>query len=91
MSLTIDDVRRIADEAARETSRSMRVAGVTLGGAANSEYAEIMVIVEGCGASKCVIELRTLSSILDPALRSQLARAMRAHLAEHDPAHDARQ
>ena len=87
MSLTIDDVRRIADEAARETSRSMRVAGVTLGGAANSDYAEIMVIVEGCGTSKCVIELRTISSILDPALRSQLARAMRAHLVEHEPAH----
>ena len=85
MSLNIDDVRRIAEEAARETSRSMRVAGVTLGAAANGEQAEIMVIVEGCGTSKCIIELRTLSSILDPALRSQLVRALRAHLADHDP------
>ena len=85
MSLNIDDVRRIAEEAARETSRSMRVAGVTLG--ANNEYAEIMVIVEGCGTSKCIIELRTLSSVLDPALRGQLVRAMRAHLADHDPVH----
>ena len=85
MSLTIDDVRRIADEAAQETSRSMRVAGVTLGGGANSEHAEIMIIVEGCGDSKCIIELRTLRSVLDPALRAQLVRVMRTHLAEHEP------
>ena len=85
MSLTIDDVRRIADEAAQETSRSMRVAGVTLGGAPHSEHAEIMIIVEGCGPSKCIIELRTLRSVLDPALRSQLVRAMRTHLEEHEP------
>ena len=83
MSLTIDDVRRIAEEAARETSRSMRVAGVTLG--AVGEQAEILVIVEGCSTSKCVIELHTLSSVLDPALRGQLVRAMRAHLDDHDP------
>ena len=87
MSLTIDDVRRIADEAAQETSRTMRVAGVTLGGAANSEHAEIMIIVEGCGDSKCIIELRTLRSVLDPALRAQLVRVMRSHLAEHEPVH----
>jgi len=59
MSLDIADVTRIAKAAARAESASLDVAGVTLGGGADSDDVEVLVNVAGSKASPCRIAIGT--------------------------------
>jgi hypothetical protein len=43
MALTVDQVTRLATDAARDTSPDLRVVGVTMGRAADGAYVEILV------------------------------------------------
>ena len=83
MSFSIDDIRRLAHEAARAASPSIRVAGVTVSDSASSAYLEIMMIVEGCSEAGCVIDVKTVATLTDPALRLHLTRELQQHLRDH--------
>jgi|SRR5688500_11364345 len=82
-SLNIDSVTRIAREAAREQSASLEVAGVTLGGGADSDYVEVLVNIVGCKASPCQVAVGTFRDLSEPALRAEIARKLREHLDTH--------
>ena len=83
LSLTIDEVTRIARDAARAASPSLRVAGVTLGGGSESEYVEILVNVDGCKVSPCQVEVGAFRNVGESALREEITRKLREHLADH--------
>src|SRR5688572_26478380 len=83
VSLNLDDVTRIAKEAARAESESLIVAGVTLGGGADSEYVEVLVNVQGCSASPCQVSIGTFRDLTEVALRAEISRKLREHLDAH--------
>ena len=83
MSLNIAAVTRIAKEAARAESETLEVAGVTLGGGADSEYVEVLVNVHGCSASPCQVSVGTFRDLSESALRVEIARKLREHLDSH--------
>ena len=83
MSLNIAAVTRIAKEAARAESNSLEVAGVTLGGGADSDYVEVLVNVHGCSASPCQVSVGTFRDPSESALRVEIARKLREHLDSH--------
>ena len=83
MSLTIDDVTRIAKEAAGAVSPALQVAGVTLGGSADSDYIEILLNVDGCRTPPCQLEVGVFRNLPEPSLRDEVMRKLRQHLAEY--------
>ena len=85
MSLTIDDVTRIAKDAARAASPSLQVAGVTLGGGADSEYVEILVNVDGCITPPCQVEVGVFRNLPEAQLREEVTRKLLDHLERHRP------
>ena len=54
-SLTVDDVKRIAADAAREQSSPLEVVGVTVGG--DGSYAEVIIDIPGCRAGPCLFSV----------------------------------
>ena len=80
MALTIDDVTRIAKEGAQAVSVSMQVAGVTLGGGADSEYVEILINIHGCHTPPCQVELGVFRNSSEAQLRDEVTRKLRDHL-----------
>ena len=85
MTLTIADVTRIARQAARKESESLEVAGVTLGGGADSDYVEVLVNIRGCSASPCQVAIGTFRDLSEAALGAEIARKLREHLDTHKP------
>ena len=80
MPLSIDDVTRIAKEAAGAASPSLQVVGVTLGGSADSQYVEVLINIDGCQAAPCRIELGVFRNLPEAMLREELAGKLREHL-----------
>jgi hypothetical protein len=72
-NLNVTDMNQVAAEAAREISADLRVAGVVLS-ASGSEYAEVLVNVEGCGKENCQTE--TAAAGVTRTSRSHLTRAL---------------
>ena len=83
MSLNIDEVTRIARQAASAASPSLELAGVTLGGGADSDYVEVLVNIHGCKASPCQISLGTFRDMSEPAMLAEISRKLREHLDTH--------
>jgi hypothetical protein len=83
VSLTLDDVTRIAEDAARAASSSLRVAGVTFGGSADSHYVEILLNIEGCRTSPCRLAIGTFRDLTEPALHDEIVHKLREHLTSH--------
>ena len=81
--LTLDEVTRIAKDAARAESPSLRIAGVTFGGSADSDYVEILVNIEGCRQSPCQLQMGTFRDLSEAALREEITRKLRDHLTNH--------
>jgi hypothetical protein len=63
----VEDVTRIAREAAREQTPTVKVAGVVLG-AGGSDYIEILVNLEGCRAEPCQFSLGVFRNVSEAAL-----------------------
>jgi hypothetical protein len=78
----VEDVTRIAREAAREQSPTVKVAGVVLG-AGGSDYVEILVNLEGCHAGPCQFSLGVFRNASEHDLRNAVAEQLRRHLDQH--------
>ena len=83
MTLTMDEVARIADDAARDASSALHVAGVTFGGTPDGAYVEILVNVIGCSDGACRISVGAFRDVAPPQLHQQIADKLRRHLADH--------
>lgn len=81
MQLTINDVTRIATEAADEVSRDLQVVGVNLSG--GSSYAELLVSIRGCSAEPCQVAVGVFRDIPEPSLRAEIVGTLRRHVAQH--------
>jgi hypothetical protein len=78
----VEDILRMARDAAREQSTSVRVAGVVLG-AGESDYVEILVNLEGCLADPCQFSLGVFRNAPAAALKSAIAEQLRQHVEQH--------
>jgi hypothetical protein len=82
--LTVSDVTRIATEAAREQSSSLRVVGVTLGG--EGKYAEIIIDIAGCRRQPCRFSVGVFRdhplAVVQQEIAGQLERHMRGRGAQ---------
>jgi hypothetical protein len=85
MALTVDEVTRIAGDAARTVSPALEVVGVTLGGGADSKYIEVLININGCRSSPCRIEVGAFRDVADRVLQEDITRKLREHLASHGP------
>ncbi len=77
--LDVQDVTRIARDAAREQSPTIKVAGVVLG-AGGSDYVEILVNLEGCHAQPCQFSLGVFRNASEATLKNAVAEQLRRHL-----------
>ena len=85
MALTMDEVRLTAETAAREVSPTLTVAGITLGGASDGAYIEVLVNIAGCRADACQVFVGAFRNVTSVELQQQIADKLRTHLAEHLP------
>lgn len=81
MPLSIDELTRIATEAARDLSPQLHVSGVNLSG--GSGYSEVLVTIHGCRAEPCQISVGVFRDVAETTLRQDLVAALRRHLADH--------
>ncbi len=81
--LTVDQVARLAREAAAETSPDLRVTDVMLGGKADSAYVEVLVSIEGCRGGVCQVSVGAFRNVTAADLRRQLADKLQEHLTSH--------
>jgi hypothetical protein len=84
----VESVRRIAQDAAREQSRMLKVAGVVLG-AGGSDYVELLVTIEGCRADPCQLSLGVFRNVSEAALKHAVSEQLRRHLEAHRSDHSA--
>ena len=80
-ALTVTDVTRIATEAAREQSPTLKVVGVTVGGDGN--YAEILVNIAGCRAEPCRFSVGVFRDAPESVLHQEIAGQLQRHIREH--------
>ncbi len=83
MALTVDQVTRLATDAARDTSPDLRVVGVTMGRAADGAYIEILVNITGCPGGACQVSVGVFRNVEAADLREEVARKLRDHLDTH--------
>ena len=76
----VDDITRIAREAASEHSRAIKVAGVVLG-AGGGDYVEIVVYLEGCHAEPCQLVLGVFRNASAAMLKNAVSEQLRRHQA----------
>ena len=80
MILLIQDVARIASEAARAASPALTVTGVTVTG--GSSYSEILVSNHGSNATPWLSALGVFRDRSETALRAEITAALRRHMAQ---------
>jgi hypothetical protein len=78
VNLNVTEVKQAAADAAREISPNLRVAGVVLS-ASGSEYAEVIVIVDGCRKDTCQIAVGVRRKPPLSALRKRLVERLSEH------------
>ncbi len=83
MVLTVDQVTRLATDAARDTSPDVRVVGVTMGHAADGAYVEILVDIARCRGGACQVNVGVFRNVDAADLRKEVARKLRDHLDTH--------
>ena len=80
-TLTVTDVTRIANEAAREQSSQLEVVAVTLGGEGN--YAEVIVDIAGCKAEPCRFSVGVFRDTSPSVVHDEIADQLQRHIREH--------
>ena len=78
--LTVDTIRRIAEEVAREHAPPPRVVGVVVANS-GSEYVEIVMSIEGCHQEPCQLSLGVVRHVDNEGLRIQIEEQLRRHMA----------
>ena len=81
--LTMDQVTRVAREAAGETSPDFQVTGVLLGGSADSSYVEILINIVGCRSDVCQVSVGVFRDVTSSDLRQTIAIKLREHATTH--------
>jgi hypothetical protein len=82
MPLSLEDVRRIADEVIRQENPAMKVVAATTA-EGGSDYTEIIVTVLGCHTEPCRLMLGMNRQVSEPVFRRAVAEKFRQHLKEH--------
>lgn len=82
--LTVEDLTRIAVDAAHEEPEALEVIGVTLSGE-GSGYAEVLLSLHGCRLPPCQMSLGVFRNMPEPQLRAEFVKNLRRHLEEHHP------
>lgn len=80
-SLTVDDVKRIAADAAREQSSPLEVVGVTVGG--EGSYAEVIIDITGCRTEPCRFSVGIFRDTHPKVIHDEIAGELRRHLRDH--------
>jgi hypothetical protein len=83
VTLTMDEVNRIATLAAHDASPALQLAGVTFGATGDSAYVEVLVNITGCRTGACQISVGAFRNVTAEALRIQIADKLRDHLLNH--------
>ena len=81
MPLSIDDIQRIAAEAARAASPQLEVTGVHMSG--GTSYSEVLVTIRGCRTERCQVSIGVFRDGLETTIRENIAAALQRHLSEH--------
>ena len=81
--LTVDQVARVAEAVAADTSPDLRIAGVTLGGTPDGAYVEVLVNITGCRRDICQLSIGVFRDDAAADLRAEIATKLREHLATH--------
>ena len=79
--LTVTDVTRIANEAAREQSSQLEVVAVMLGGEGN--YAEVIVDIAGCKTEPCRFSVGVFRDASPAVVHNEIADQLQRHIREH--------
>ena len=82
--LNVDDVTRIAVDAAHEQSEALEVIGVTLS-AGGGDYVEVLLSLHGCRLAPCQMSLGVFRNMPELELRAEFAKKLKRHLEEHHP------
>lgn len=80
-SLTVNDVTRIATDAAREQSSQLEVVGVTLGG--EGSYAEVIIDITGCRAEPRRFSVGVFRDAPPAVVHDEIAGELRRHIRDH--------
>ena len=78
MSISLQLLREIADELARERNQRLQVIGVRSG---DGEYAEILLSVNECEVEPCRVFLGIFRDASQDAIRAAIAETLRQHFA----------
>ena len=81
--LPIEEVTRVAEEAAGATSPDFKISGVLLGGSSDSAYVEILITITGCRNDVCQVSVGVFRDIPADELRDQIEIKLRDHLETH--------
>jgi hypothetical protein len=81
MPMTMAEVTRITEEAAREVSPDLQVVGVNLTG--GSGYTEILVTIRGCQTDPCTLTLGVFRDTSEAAMHNEIADVLRRHVTQH--------
>jgi hypothetical protein len=79
--LTLDTIRRIAEEVAREHAPPLRVVGTVLT-SSGSQYIEIVLRIEGCHQEPCLLSLGIIRNTDVEGLRTLIEEQLRRHTAK---------
>ena len=82
MNLTLDDIRRIAAEAAVEENVSADVVGATHA-EGNPLYAEVILTLRGCRREPCRVVVGIRRDKAESECRHDARLQLRQHVAEH--------
>jgi hypothetical protein len=82
VSLSVPDVTRIANEAIQAEQAGFDVVGVTHA-EGGGQYAEVILRALGCHEHPCQVSLGVFRDVSESALRAEIARKVRAHVAGH--------
>ena len=82
--LNVEEMTRIAVDAAHEQSEALEVIGVTLS-AGGGDYVEVLLNMHGCRMPPCQMSLGVFRNMPEPELRAELAQKLQRHLKEHRP------
>ena len=80
--LNVEEMTRIAVDAAHEQSEALEVIGVTLS-AGGGDYVEVLLNMHGCRLPPCQMSLGVFRNMPEPELRAELAHKLQRHLKEH--------
>ena len=85
ISLSMSDIKRIANDAIRAEHAALEVVGVTFG-EGGGKYTEVLLRVQGCQQNPCQVSFGVFRDVTEAVLREEIAQKVRQHVSEHQAA-----